>query len=209
MIEILVNGFTSGASRSPRPTRPAQWISRRPSRPQHSARIGDQRSRDRGVVLRRRLVQRDRSTEGPMVAGSWRVRSGEIAVQLWPSSADLNRTLAPCTACWARAGRRAGRGPLEPVATFGRRNDRPESPARGSRCARSRCDDRRGREARVVTAEGHVGRVGKRLDVPRFSRHIVPLRPSIPPGQRLGHTRPELSCCARRRDREMFVVATW
>ena len=39
-----------------------------------------------------------------------------------------------------------------------------------------------GEEARVVAAEGHVRRVGERLDVPRFSRHIVPLRPVDPAG---------------------------
>ena len=30
-----------------------------------------------------------------MVVGSWRVRSGEITVQLWPWSADLKSTFAP------------------------------------------------------------------------------------------------------------------
>src|ERR1051326_8237117 len=33
--------------------------------------------------------------EGPRVAGSWRVRSGEIACQLEPSSVDLKTTFAP------------------------------------------------------------------------------------------------------------------
>ena len=30
-----------------------------------------------------------------MVVGSWRVKSGETAVQLWPSSLDLKSTFAP------------------------------------------------------------------------------------------------------------------
>src|SRR5712671_3423921 len=42
--------------------------------------------------------------EGPSVAGSWRVRSGDTTVQLCPSLVVLKSTLAPWYSTWGSCG---------------------------------------------------------------------------------------------------------
>src|SRR5439155_394318 len=113
--------------------------------------------------------------DGPMVAGSCRVRSPETAVQLCPSYSAAAHVATDVE--HARVVRRdeQRRCPLEAVAlhrrgvtlgTRGPRSDQSEEVALV-------IDPRQ--EAAVAPAVRDVGIVGTRLDVARFSRHVVPL----------------------------------
>jgi len=96
------------------------------------------------------------------------VRSGDRRPALAFVS-GLKQDVAPMYRCWARAGRRAGARSTGTGSDFGRRMTvRRVRP--GVHDAQIPCDDRLRPRSPSCHRRGHVGRVGKRLDVPRFSR---------------------------------------